>query len=166
MTQLQMSKCGKQTSSRAGLHQAAAPSSASGCMHRRPAPRPLRRATHRLDSVKTRTATLKISPKVEYYYRDPAPWPTDIPLPKHDEEKDPYVDLIIAGAGPSGVAVAERVAKAGFKVCVIDPNPLGTWPNNYGVWVDEFAAMGLEDCLEVVWPKAKVWLDNNKEGER
>ena len=45
--------------------------------------------------------------------------------------------------------------QAGFSVCVVDPEPLAPWINNYGVWVDEFQAMGLEDCLHVVWPKAK-----------
>lgn len=49
----------------------------------------------------------------------------------------------------------------GYRVAIVDPQPLGIWPNNYGVWVDEFQAMGLEDCLEVIWPKAKVWLDND-----
>ena len=53
------------------------------------------------------------------------------------------------------------VCQAGFSVCVVDPEPLAPWINNYGVWVDEFQAMGLEDCLHVVWPKAKgkvsVW---------
>jgi lycopene beta-cyclase len=111
-------------------------------------------------------AAVRTKPKYEYSYRDPAPWPKDIPLPQHDEQEQPYVDLVIAGAGPSGVAVAARVARQGFKVCVIDPDPLGVWPNNYGVWVDEFDAMGLRDCLEVVWPKAKVWLDNDKHGEK
>lgn len=84
----------------------------------------------------------------------------------HDPKKMPYVDLVVAGAGPSGLAVAERVARAGFKVCIIDPQPLGIWPNNYGVWVDEFQAMGLDDCLEVVWPKARVWLDSNNRGAK
>ena len=84
----------------------------------------------------------------------------------HDLSKTPYVDLVVAGAGPSGLAVAARVAAAGYSVCVIDPKPLGIWPNNYGVWVDEFEAMGLGDCLEVIWPKAKVWLDNNNRGEK
>lgn len=84
----------------------------------------------------------------------------------HDPKKTPYVDLVVAGAGPSGLAVAERVARAGFKVCIIDPQPLGIWPNNYGVWVDEFQAMGLDDCLEVVWPKARVWLDSNNRGAK
>ena len=140
-------------------------------------------------------------------------------------------DLVIAGAGPSGLAVAARVSAAGFKVLLIDPTPLvsavedtrreihcaarvamlrnrlrGGWPggagrhcraahrhcdtgtgtsppacadgprglrtlqapwiNNYGVWCDEFEAMGLEDCFDVVWPRAVVHLDSSPEGAR
>ena len=71
-------------------------------------------------------------------------------------------DLIIAGAGPSGLTVGSRVAKAGFKVCIIDPFPLSVWPNNYGVWVDEFEAMGLDDCFQRVWSKSEVFLGNNE----
>ena len=55
---------------------------------------------------------------------------------------------------------------AGFKVCVVDPEPLAAWPNNYGVWVDEFKALGLDDCLEHIWPQAKVFLDNTPEGAK
>jgi lycopene beta-cyclase len=87
-------------------------------------------------------------------------------LPQHDEQQHSYVDLVVAGAGPSGIAVASRVARAGFSVCVVDPNPLAPWINNYGVWVDEFQAMGLEDCLHVIWPKAKVWMGNTREEEK
>ena len=54
----------------------------------------------------------------------------------------------------------------GFRVCVVDPEPLAAWPNNYGVWVDEFEAMGLGDCLEHVWQQAKVYLDSTPTGER
>ena len=87
-------------------------------------------------------------------------------LHTHDSSSDVKLDLVVAGGGPSGIAVAERVSAAGYKVCVVDPAPLAHWPNNYGVWVDEFTAMGLEDCLEIVWPQAKVHLDSGKENER
>lgn len=87
-------------------------------------------------------------------------------LHTHDSSSNVKLDLVVAGGGPSGIAVAERVSAAGYKVCVVDPAPLAHWPNNYGVWVDEFAAMGLEDCLEIVWPQAKVHLDSGKENER
>jgi lycopene beta-cyclase len=72
----------------------------------------------------------------------------------------------VAGAGPSGLAVAERVAAAGFAVAVVDPAPLAPWVNNYGVWVDEFEAMGLDDCFDVVWPTAAVLLDDTPAGAR
>lgn len=105
-------------------------------------------------------------PSVKHYIRPQAPWPTDVPIVALDAAGSPEVDLVIAGAGPSGLAVGARVAEAGYRVAIIDPEPLGIWPNNYGVWVDEFQAMGLEDCLEVIWPKAKVWLDNDNLGEK
>ncbi|BDA46459.1 Lycopene beta cyclase, chloroplastic [Coccomyxa sp. Obi] len=76
------------------------------------------------------------------------------------------VELVIAGAGPSGLAVAERVSQAGYKVCVIDPSPLAAWPNNYGVWVDEFRAMGLDDCLDHIWDRAEVFLDSSPTGRK
>ena len=87
-------------------------------------------------------------------------------LHTHNPASNDKLDLIVAGAGPSGIAVAERVSAAGYKVCVVDPAPLAHWPNNYGVWVDEFAAMGLDDCLEITWPQAKVHLDSGKDDER
>lgn len=87
-------------------------------------------------------------------------------LHSHNPDNTAKLDLVVAGAGPSGIAVAERVSAAGYKVCVVDPAPLAHWPNNYGVWVDEFEAMGLQDCLEIIWPKAKVHLDSGKENER
>ncbi|KAG2488086.1 hypothetical protein HYH03_013389 [Edaphochlamys debaryana] len=103
-----------------------------------------------------------------YRYRDAEPWPTaeTVSLQPHDLEKVPYVDLIVAGAGPAGIVAAARVAEAGFSVCVVDPDPLAHWPNNYGVWVDEFQAMGLEEYIHIVWPKAKVWLHNGPDGEK
>lgn len=55
-------------------------------------------------------------PKVEHYIREMSPWPTDVPIVAHDPKQQPHVDLVIAGAGPSGLAVGERVARAGYKV--------------------------------------------------
>lgn len=91
-------------------------------------------------------------------------WFPDLSL-ERVSDGDSY-DVVIAGAGPSGLAVASRVAGAGFKVAVIDPQPLGQWINNYGVWVDEFNAMGLDDCFDVVWPTATVHLNSSSGGEK
>jgi lycopene beta-cyclase len=51
---------------------------------------------------------------------------------------------------------------SGYRVTIVDPYPLAAWPNNYGVWVDEFEAMGLEGFLDTVWPRAAVWLGDGK----
>ncbi|XLR45808.1 hypothetical protein HN51_029913 [Arachis hypogaea] len=51
-----------------------------------------------------------------------------------------------------GTRLAEQVSRYGIKVCCVDPDPLSMWPNNYGVWVDEFESIDLEDCLEGVSP--------------
>lgn len=88
-----------------------------------------------------------------------------VELKQFNPSKQKKFDLVVAGGGPSGLAVADRVSEAGFTVCIVDPSPLANWPNNYGVWVDEFEMMGLDDCLEVVWPRVTVMFDEDKHGE-
>ena len=133
----------------------------------------------------------------------------DLELPVFDPSSSSssgLVDLVIAGGGPSGLTVAERVSRAGenggqlgrecsvffssfvvasrfsstststsskkinnqkgYSVVIVDPNPLAPWPNTYGVWCDEFEAMGLDDCLEFTWPRANVFLDSTPAGKR
>ncbi|CAA6670704.1 unnamed protein product [Spirodela intermedia] len=64
----------------------------------------------------------------------------DFELPKYDHSMGKTLDLAVL------------VAEQGLSVCCIDPSPQIIWPNNYGVWVDEFAAMDLLDCLDTTWP--------------
>lgn len=94
----------------------------------------------------------------------------DITLPLFDRKladlKTTPFDVVVAGAGPAGLAVAERISAAGFSVLIIDPAPLAPWLNNYGVWVDEFEAMGLDDCFDIVWDHAVVHLDSGERGRR
>lgn len=71
-------------------------------------------------------------------------------------------DVIIIGTGPAGLRLAEQVSKYGIKVCCVDPSPLSMWPNNYGVWVDEFEKLGLEDCLDHKWPVSCVHISDHK----
>lgn len=87
----------------------------------------------------------------------------DVDLPKYDGVECPHIDVAIAGAGPAGVATAARIASQGLSVLIVDPSPLQHWPNNYGVWCDEFEAMGLDDCFERVWTKANVWVGEGDE---
>ena len=46
---------------------------------------------------------------------------------------------------------------------MVDPRPNAVWPNNYGVWVDEFEAMGLADCVDTTWKRAKVQFTEGEE---
>lgn len=81
-------------------------------------------------------------------------------LPMYDPSKGLVVDLAVVGSGPAGLAVAQQVSAAGLSVCTIDPSPRLIWPNNYGVWVDEFEAMDLLDCLDATWSGASVFIDD------
>ncbi|KAH9608194.1 hypothetical protein KSS87_015779 [Heliosperma pusillum] len=83
----------------------------------------------------------------------------DFELPLYDASKGMVLDLAIVGGGPAGLAVAQQVSAAGLSVCSIDPSPKLIWPNNYGVWVDEFEAMDLLDCLDTTWSGAVVYID-------
>jgi pyruvate/2-oxoglutarate dehydrogenase complex dihydrolipoamide dehydrogenase (E3) component len=40
----------------------------------------------------------------------------DIELPLYDPSQPRTFDLVVVGSGPSGLAVADRVAQAGFQV--------------------------------------------------
>ncbi|KAL9680300.1 hypothetical protein QQ045_018178 [Rhodiola kirilowii] len=85
----------------------------------------------------------------------------DFELPMFDSSKGQVVDLAVVGGGPAGLAIAQQVSEAGLSVCSIDPCPKLIWPNNYGVWVDEFEAMDLLDCLDYTWSGAVVYINEN-----
>ncbi|KAF6165841.1 hypothetical protein GIB67_012738 [Kingdonia uniflora] len=106
---------------------------------------------------------LKVSSKLEsFLHMTPEPKAEflEVEVDCHDTSSRLKYDVIIIGAGPAGLRLAERVSLYGVKVCCIDPSPLSMWPNNYGVWVDEFEAMGLEDCLDKTWPMTKIHIDD------
>lgn len=86
----------------------------------------------------------------------------DFDLSWFDPADRPSFDVIIIGTGPAGLRLAEQVSRYGVKVCCVDPSPLSMWPNNYGVWVDEFESLGLVDCLDKTWPMTTVFIDDNK----
>lgn len=87
----------------------------------------------------------------------------DLDVPWFDPTvRRPIFDVIIIGAGPAGLRLAELVSSRGIKVCCIDPSPLSMWPNNYGVWVDEFESLGLEDYLDRTWPMTRVYVNDHK----
>ncbi|CAK9144148.1 unnamed protein product [Ilex paraguariensis] len=70
---------------------------------------------------------------------------------------DSMLDLVVIGCGPAGLALAPESAKLGLNVGLIGPDLPFT--NNYGVWEDEFKDLGLERCIEHVWPDTIVYID-------
>uniref|UniRef100_A0A5B7AP73 Putative neoxanthin synthase n=1 Tax=Davidia involucrata TaxID=16924 RepID=A0A5B7AP73_DAVIN len=86
----------------------------------------------------------------------------DFDLSSLDPSDRSRFDVIIIGAGPAGLCLAEQVSRYGIQVCCVDPSPLSMWPNNYGVWVDEFESLGLEDCLDKTWPMTCVHINDHK----
>lgn len=144
-----------------GCHRVPAPAPSSEALFPREAlPEAVRVATRRerqRRSVCTASALLELVPahvsKKDLNYE----------LLRFDAVKRKAVDLLVVGAGPAGLAVAQRVSKEGVNVCVVDPAPQSVWPNNYGVWVDEFEDLDLLDCLDYTWASAVVYLDDAKE---
>ncbi|ASO20012.1 lycopene beta-cyclase [Actinoalloteichus hoggarensis] len=55
------------------------------------------------------------------------------------------VDVVVAGAGPAGLALAAACVDAGLSVTVVDPAPHRRWRATYGLWRDELP--GLPDRL-------------------
>ncbi|XP_068650229.1 lycopene epsilon cyclase, chloroplastic [Aristolochia californica] len=69
------------------------------------------------------------------------------------------LDLVVIGCGPAGLSLAAESAKKGLRVGLVGPDLPFT--NNYGVWVDEFKDLGLEECIEHVWQDTIVYLDTD-----
>ena len=50
---------------------------------------------------------------------------------------DRRADLLVAGAGPAGLALAGAAAERGLRVVLVAPDPERAWWQTYGVWLDE-----------------------------
>jgi lycopene beta-cyclase len=50
-------------------------------------------------------------------------------------------DVVVAGSGPAGWAVAHQCALAGLDVVLVAPSPNASWPATYGLWLDECALL-------------------------
>lgn len=65
-------------------------------------------------------------------------------------------DVVVAGAGPAGRALATACAERGLSVLLAAPDTDTSWPNTYGAWADELAPMGLQGATAASWPTAIV----------
>ncbi|MGH3759417.1 lycopene cyclase family protein [Actinophytocola sp.] len=50
-------------------------------------------------------------------------------------------DVVVAGAGPAGRAVARACALRGLRTVLVAPRPSAPWPATYGMWLDEAALL-------------------------
>ncbi|KAF9593615.1 hypothetical protein IFM89_024299 [Coptis chinensis] len=131
----------------------ATPSSSVSYLGKTRTPASRRKFQHRIHCRLESFLDLKPESKSEFL---------DVDLPLHDTADRSKYDVIIIGSGPAGLRLAESISIYGIRVCCIDPSPLSMWPNNYGVWVDEFQSLGLESCIDKSWPMAAVYIDDNK----
>jgi len=71
-------------------------------------------------------------------------------------------DVGLVGTGPAAIALAAELGRAGAKVCVVGPVQ-GAWPNNYGVWRDEWEELGLpERCIEETYASTRITISVNE----
>lgn len=65
--------------------------------------------------------------------------------------------VVVAGCGPSGLAVAAACCQAGLDVLIVAPDLQQPWTNTYGVWHDELVNVGFERAIAHRWSRAEAW---------
>ncbi|GAX80966.1 hypothetical protein CEUSTIGMA_g8401.t1 [Chlamydomonas eustigma] len=79
----------------------------------------------------------------------------------HGADIETCYDTIVVGAGPAGLFLASELGKRGLRVLIVGNDaPI---VNNYGVWSDEFEALGLSHTLECTWPDAACYFGEGRE---
>jgi len=71
-----------------------------------------------------------------------------------------YFDVAVLGAGPAGLIITTYLAERGLRVASVSPTLERPWPNNYGIWLDEAAALDLLDVLDETWTTPQVLFDH------
>ncbi len=64
-------------------------------------------------------------------------------------------DLLVLGAGPAGLALAQAASAQGNQVAVLSPTPLKPWEQTFCAWLDELPA---GTPTTATWPHALVHL--------
>nr|AUE44515.1 lycopene epsilon-cyclase [Ahnfeltiopsis flabelliformis] len=86
----------------------------------------------------------------------PAPAPAT-PIPARA-----LYDVAVIGAGPAGLSLSAALCHHGLNVVNLDATIEAPWPNHYGVWRDEFQAVGLDDCATAIYPATAVYAGPEK----
>ena len=71
------------------------------------------------------------------------------------------VDVVVAGCGPAGLFLASELASRGISVGLVGPDV--PFVNNYGVWLDEFDALGLRHTIERAYEDAVCFFGEGAE---
>lgn len=66
-------------------------------------------------------------------------------------------DVLVAGLGPAGRAVAARAARAGLDVIAVDPRPSRQWTATYAAWSDELPSWLPEHAIAATVEAPAVW---------
>jgi lycopene beta-cyclase len=61
-------------------------------------------------------------------------------------------DVLVAGGGPAGWAIADQCARLGLRTVLVDPRPESPWRATYGMWRDECALLPMGST----WVEASV----------
>lgn len=73
----------------------------------------------------------------------------------------PY-DVVVAGGGPAGLSGVAALVGRNLRVACVNPVHPPRWPNTYGIWSDELADAGLEDCAHRTWAAPRVEFDGGR----
>jgi len=83
------------------------------------------------------------------------------PLGLNEEGASEVVDVCVVGCGPAGLALARALGEEGLSVGLVGPD--APFVNNYGIWTEEFEAMGLEGTLSRTYEDAIMHVDGKEE---
>lgn len=72
------------------------------------------------------------------------------------------LDVIVLGAGPSGLSIAADCAERGLRTLCVAPKPDARWEAVYGVWPASLAGLDLGEPFEHYWHDAQAILDGKR----
>ena len=84
------------------------------------------------------------------------------PLYFSPQSSPPVLYVAVVGAGPAGLRLASSLGERGLRVAIIGTDTPFT--NNYGVWMDEFEATGLQATVEKVWEECACYFGEGPDG--
>ena len=72
-----------------------------------------------------------------------------------------HYDVIVAGAGPAGLAIASALGREGLSIVCVDSKANQPWENNTCAWADEIRPLGLDKYCDRIWPKIEIIFAEN-----